>query len=81
MPGPTDTHFFERADLLDTAVGTGEKDDPQDVARAGFSAMMQGDAQVVTGWKNKAQAALAHVTPASVLAERHRKMAEPGSAK
>ncbi|GIK97181.1 MAG: hypothetical protein BroJett029_13900 [Alphaproteobacteria bacterium] len=32
-----------------------------------------------TGWKNKLQTAIASVTPAGVLAERHRKMAEPGS--
>ena len=28
MPGPTDTHFFERAELTDTKVGTGRKADP-----------------------------------------------------
>jgi len=27
MPGPTDTNFFERADMMDTKVGTGSKDD------------------------------------------------------
>ena len=32
MPGPTDTEFFERADMLDTKVGAGDKDDPADVA-------------------------------------------------
>ena len=25
MPGATDTHFFERADMLDTKVGTDEE--------------------------------------------------------
>jgi len=80
MPGVTDTHFFERADLMDTKVGTGKKADPADVARAGYEAMMDGDADVVAGWKNKLQAILANVTPATVLAEQHRKIAEPGSA-
>ncbi len=28
MPGPTDTEFFARADMLDTKVGAGPKDDP-----------------------------------------------------
>jgi len=79
MPGATDTGFFERADMLDTKVGQAEKDDPADVARTGFQAMIDGDAQVVSGWKNKLQAAAAHVTPAGILAERHRKMAEPGT--
>ncbi len=80
MPGPTDTGFFERADLLDTKVGSApRKDDPADVAKVGFGAMMKGEGDVVAGWKNKMQAAMAAVTPQSVLAEQHRKMAEPGS--
>ena len=42
-------------------------------------AMMRGDGDVVSGWKNKLQAAVATVTPAAILAEQHRKMAKPGS--
>jgi len=80
MPGATETDFFERADLLDTKVGQAKKDDPADVARVGFDAMMRGDGDVVSGWKNKLQSAIANVTPAGLLAEQHRKMAEPGSA-
>jgi short-subunit dehydrogenase len=79
MPGATETDFFERADMLDTKVGQSQKDDPADVARTGFDAMMRGDGDVVSGWKNKLQSAIANVTPAGVLAEQHRKMAEPGS--
>ena len=80
MPGATETEFFERADMLDTKVGQAKKDDPADVAKTGFEAMMKGDGDVVSGWKNKLQTAIANVTPAGVLAEQHRKMAEPGSA-
>lgn len=79
MPGPTQTEFFQRADLMDTKVGQDKKDRPQDVARAGFDAMMSGEGDVVAGWKNRIQAALANVMPAGTLAEQHRKMAEPGS--
>lgn len=81
MPGPVETEFFERADMMDTAVGTGDKSDPADVAKTGFEAMLRGDAEVVAGWKNKLQAMMAHVTPDTVLAQSHRKMAEPGTAK
>lgn len=81
MPGPTETEFFERADLMDTKVGQQEKDDPAVVAKDGFDAMMNGEGDVVSGWKNKLQSAVANVTPAAVLAEQHRKMAEPGSAR
>ena len=82
MPGVTDTEFFERADLMDTKVGTQEnKADPAEVARIGFEAMMKGEGDVVAGMKNKLQSAMASVTPSAVLAEQHRKMAEPGSAR
>jgi short-subunit dehydrogenase len=79
MPGATETEFFERADMLDTKVGQQEKDDPAKVARDGFDAMMNGEGDVVSGWKNKLQTTLAAVTPSGMLAEQHRKMAEPGS--
>jgi uncharacterized protein len=81
MPGATETEFFVRADMMDTKVGADKKDKASDVAKTGFDAMMEGKGDVVSGWKNKLQSAIANVTPAGVLAERHRKMAEPGSAK
>jgi short-subunit dehydrogenase len=81
MPGATETDFFERADMLDTKVGQAKKDDPADVAKTGFQAMMKGQGDVVSGWQNKLQTAIANVTPAGMLAEQHRKMAAPGSAK
>jgi uncharacterized protein len=79
MPGATETEFFERADMMDTKVGQSKKDDAADVARSGFDAMMRGDGDVVTGWMNKLRSAIANVTPAGVLAEMHRGMAEPAS--
>ena len=81
MPGPTETPFFERARLTDTKVGTDPKDDPADVAKDGFDAMMKGDAEVVSGWKNKLQTTIANVTSSERLAEQHRRMAEPGTDK
>jgi uncharacterized protein len=80
MPGPTETRFFERANMLDTKVGQQEKDDPADVAKVGFKAMLQGDGDIVSGVKNKIQTAMANITPAGMLAEQHRRMAAPGSA-
>src|SRR4051794_23932109 len=81
MPGPTDTEFFERAGMLDTRVGAGAKDDPADVARAGFEALMAGDERVVAGsLKNKVTVTASRFMPDSVKAEMHRKMAEPRSA-
>jgi short-subunit dehydrogenase len=79
MPGATDTDFFDRAGMTDTKVGQGRKDDPADVARSGFDAMMRGEGDVVTGWQNKLRAAIAAVAPPGVLASMHRKMAQPES--
>ncbi len=80
MPGPTDTEFFERADMLDTKVGAGDKDDPADVARDGFEALMNGDERVVSAsLRTKLQAAASRVMPDAAKAQLHRGMAEPGS--
>lgn len=79
MPGATETEFFERADLADTEIGQSKKDDPADVARQGYEAMMRGDGDVVTGWYNKLQTAIANVTPAGLLARRHASQTAPGS--
>lgn len=81
QPGPTDTNFFNRANMLDTKVGADKKDDPADVARDGFDALMAGKDHVVAGsFKNKVQSTMAQVTPDKVTAEMHRKLSEPGSA-
>jgi short-subunit dehydrogenase len=81
MPGPTETEFFKRADMMDTSVGTDQhKEDPAQTARHGWDALMAGKASVVSGLKNKIQQAVANVVPAGVLAEQHRQMAEPGTA-
>jgi short-subunit dehydrogenase len=79
MPGATETDFFERADMMDTKVGTGEKANAADVAKVGFEAMMKGELKVVAGFANKLRAAVSHVAPDSALAQMHRGMAEPGT--
>ena len=80
MPGPTDTNFFHRADMDDTAVGQGSKDDPAQVAKQGFDALMAGKERIVGGSvTTKAQEAANKVLPDKLKAAAHRQMAEPGS--
>jgi len=43
---------------MDTKIGQSQND-PADVARQGYDAMMRGDGGVVTGWKNKLRSAIA----------------------
>ena len=80
MPGPTDTNFFHRADMDDTRVGAGSKDDPAQVAEQGIKALLDGKEKVLAGSaKTKAQAVASKVMPDRAKAEMHRRMAEPGS--
>jgi len=81
QPGATDTNFFHRAHMEDTKVGAGKKDDPADVARDAYDALMAGKDHVVAGsFKNKAQDTMAKFVPETTAAEQHRKESEPGSA-
>lgn len=80
MPGPTATDFFRRAGLLDTRMGTGPQDDPAQVARQGFEAVMAGKRRVVGGsLKTKVAEAANKILPDQVKAAVNKKMAEPGS--
>jgi uncharacterized protein len=81
MPGPTETEFFERADMMDTKVGSDDKDDPATVARQGFEALMAGKEKVLAGSiRTRAMGALSKVAPDRVKAKQHAGMARPGSA-
>jgi uncharacterized protein len=80
MPGPTDTEFFGRADMEDTRVAQGSKDDPDSVAADGFEALMEGRDHVVAGSvRNRAMAAGSSASPDAVAAKAMSKMTEPGS--
>jgi len=81
MPGATETEFFARADMLDTNVGKAKKADPNKVARDGWNAALSGEARIISGFMNKVQVAATGVVPPSILAEMHRKIAEPSSGK
>lgn len=81
MPGPTETNFFHRAGMDDTKAGADKKDDPAEVAKQGFEALMAGKDDVVAGsLKTKIQGNVSKVLPDTVNAELHRQLTEPGSA-
>lgn len=80
MPGATDTEFYERAGMSDTPIGQWDrKSDAAQVARIGFAAMLRGEADVVSGWFNKVQAAVSKFAPNELVAEAHARLAEPGA--
>ncbi|MCU1294204.1 MAG: short-chain dehydrogenase/reductase [Bryobacterales bacterium] len=81
MPGVTDTDFFRRAGAEDTKLGAGKKDDPAEVAKEGYEALMAGKDHVVAGsFMNKVQTAAAQVLPDPIAAKAQAGMAAPGSA-
>ena len=82
QPGATDTNFFERADLMDTKVGTSKKDDPALVAKQGFEAMMKGKDSVLGGsFKSRMEGLMNELLPETIKAKQAGKTTKPGSAK
>jgi uncharacterized protein len=82
LPGPTDTEFFEREGGADTkAAEMAQKNDPADVAKQGFEALMAGKDRVygASTLGTKLQGMTARFVPESVKASMHQKMAEHGS--
>jgi uncharacterized protein len=78
LPGATDTEFFDRAGGQNTPVNESRKDDPADVARDAFKALMAGDDRVVAGsLKNLLQSVAARVTPEKFKAARHAAQTKP----
>lgn len=71
MPGPTDTDFFERADMTDTKVAHGPKQDPEEVAEAALKALSEASDHVMPGLKNKMQAVAAKFMPDPARAKMH----------
>jgi short-subunit dehydrogenase len=80
-PGATETEFFARAEMEDTKVGQAKKDDPADVARTGWKAMLKGEPSVIYGLKNKLQVAASELMTDATTARMHRAQAEPGRGK
>jgi uncharacterized protein len=80
QPGPTATDFFHRAGMDHTKVGSEGKfdNDPAEVAKQGFQALMDGKDHVFSeSIKTKLEGAMSKVIPASTGAEMHRKQAQP----
>lgn len=76
-PGPTDTDFFPKADMVDTkAFQKGSVMGPQEVAEAGYAALMKGERTVVPGGMNKAMVVGGRMMPIGAQAKMNEKMYE-----
>ncbi len=80
QPGATDTEFFERAHMDSTKVADGKKDDPADVAKAGFDAMMAGkDKVIAASLKSKLEGIAGELLPETVKAKMQAGQTRPGT--
>lgn len=79
QPGATDTDFFGKADMESSKIvqDRSSMSNAADVAKDGYEALMAGDDKVVSGFTNKAQIAMANVTPDTMLADQMKKKQEP----
>ncbi len=78
QPGATDTDFFNKAGGEESKINDPKKlDDPADVAKTGYEALMAGKDHVVHGFKNKMQSVMSNVLPDSVNADMLKKQTEP----
>src|SRR4051812_11344984 len=76
-PGPTDTDFFQKADMMAVrGFHQGQLMSPQDVAKAGYDALMKGELFVVPGSMNKAMVAARRVLPVGAQAKMNQKFYE-----
>ncbi|NVB81680.1 MAG: SDR family NAD(P)-dependent oxidoreductase [Kofleriaceae bacterium] len=80
QPGATDTEFFERAHMESTKVAEGKKDDPADVARVGFEAMMAGkDKVIAASLKSKLEGLAGELLPEKIKAKMQAGQTKPGT--
>jgi len=80
QPGATDTEFFERANMENTKVAERPKDDPADVAKKGFDAMMAGkDKVIAASLKAKLEGIAGEVLPEPTKARMQAGQTRPGS--
>ncbi|MFC3160422.1 hypothetical protein ACFOEQ_19835 [Chryseobacterium arachidis] len=83
LPGPTDTDFFNKADMNESKI----LDDPdnlmsaEEVAADGYNALMNGDDKVISGLKNKLSVAMTNLSTDSMAAHRMGEMQKPSSEK
>ena len=83
LPGPTDTDFFNKADMNDSKA-IQDKDslaDPADVASDGYNALMNNKDKVISGFTNKIKVSMTNILSDSLNAEMMKEQQKPVSGK
>ncbi|MEX6689788.1 SDR family oxidoreductase [Danxiaibacter flavus] len=78
LPGASDTDFFHKAHAEDTvAYKEQELQDPADVAKDGYEALMRGEDRVISGGKTKMHVFRSNMMSDAAAASGSRKLMEP----
>ncbi|UMQ43397.1 SDR family oxidoreductase [Chryseobacterium sp. Y16C] len=79
LPGPTDTDFFNKADMNESKIleDPGNLASPEEVALDGYNALMNGDDKIISGFKNKLSVAMTNMSTDSMAAHRMGEMQKP----
>jgi uncharacterized protein len=78
LPGPTDTDFFHKAHQQNTVTYKEKKlDDPGDVARDGYEALMKGESKVISGSTARTHVFMSDLLGDTLAAANARKQNEP----
>jgi len=83
LPGATDTDFFNKADMQESAMVQDKSSlsDPADVAKDGYEALMSGEDKVISGFKNKAKIGMSNILPDTAVAAMMDKQQKPADEK
>jgi short-subunit dehydrogenase len=79
LPGPTDTDFFNKADMNRSKIMEDKENfsTAEEVAKDGFTALMNGDDKIISGLKNKLTVAMTNLASDSMAAYRMNEMQKP----
>lgn len=76
-PGPTNTDFFERADLDDSRIfESGMLMEPEEVAEVAYDALMNGERVVIPGMSNRVMTFTRRLMPLAMQAKFNKKLYE-----
>lgn len=79
LPGPTDTDFFNKADMNESKIMEDKENfsTAEEVAKEGYDALMSGDDKVIPGLKNKWNVALSNLSTDQMAAKNMAEMQKP----
>lgn len=81
LPGATDTDFFHKAGQEDTVVYQKQLLAPEEVAKDGYEALMNGESKIISGAKTKMHVFMADLLGAKLSAANMKKLMKPADKK